>query len=59
MRPRSDEADAELLELALATEQVARAVADPLIAARLREIAGEVRTMAQFGYDLSLSGVNS
>jgi hypothetical protein len=38
--------DEELLELAQATERVARNIADPVIKARLHAIAADVRAMA-------------
>ena len=47
MEPNLDEADEELLELARATDRVAETVADPVIAARLRAMADEVRAMAR------------
>ncbi len=51
MRPNPGDWDTELMELALATERLAGIVADPMVAARLREIAADVRTMAQHGSD--------
>ncbi len=47
MRPNMKEADAELLQLAQATERVAEIIGDPSIAARLRKIADEVRALAR------------
>jgi hypothetical protein len=48
-----DDWEAQLLELALTTEQVADAVGDRMITDRLRAIADGVRTMAQHSRDLS------
>ena len=42
MRPNQDDWEAELLELAETTEQLADAVTDPVIAARLRAMAEEL-----------------
>jgi hypothetical protein len=43
----------ELLELALATEQVAGRISDPAIATRLRTMAEEVRAMTGHGSEAS------
>ena len=53
MSPTRGQNDNDLLELARATEQLAKTIADPLIATRLRQIAQEVRAMAQHGSDIS------
>ena len=45
--------EAELLDLAEVTEQLAEAVADPVIAARLRAMAEELRSMVRHGSNLS------
>jgi hypothetical protein len=50
-----DEGDSELLALAEVTDRVANSVGDEAIAARLRVIAGEVRTMARWS-QLSAGG---
>jgi hypothetical protein len=49
VQPERGDHDPELIELAEATEQLARAVAEPAIGRRLREIAGEVRELAWRG----------
>jgi len=54
VRPNQDDWEAELLELAETTEQLADAVTDPVIAARLRAMAEELRSM--LGHGSSLSG---
>ena len=46
MQPNRDQADQELLALAHETERVAATIADTKCAARLIEIASEVRSMA-------------
>ncbi len=46
MQPNVDTWDAELLELAEATERAAKLVGEPSIAARLRAMAEEVRGLA-------------
>ena len=53
MQTDQDDWEAQLLELAQTTEQVADAVGDRSIADRLRAIADEVRSMARHGPDLS------
>ena len=52
MQTDPDDWEAQLLELALTTEQVADAVGDRMITDRLRVIADGVRTMAQRSRDL-------
>jgi predicted transcriptional regulator len=49
VRPNPDEWEAELQELADATERVAQMIADPALASRLRAMAQEVRAMVQRG----------
>ena len=49
MQPKLGHWEIELLELALATEQVAARIADPTVAARLRAMAKELRAMTGQG----------
>ena len=53
MQAYRDDWEAELRELADATEHVAGMIADQAVAARLREMAAEVRAMARHGSPLS------
>ena len=53
MQPNQGDWEAELLELAEATEQLADAVGDPVITARLRAMAEELRSMLRHGSSLS------
>jgi hypothetical protein len=53
VQPNQNDWEAELLDLAEATEQLADAVTDQSIALRLRAMAEELRSMAQHGSSLS------